>query len=263
MILEELAYILVAEREKRNLTIDEVCDKTQIRSQYLKAFEQGDISSFSPIYAKSFLKKYCEFLEIPKENYQEVLDKINTLNTKRAFKPISDSHKSVKNSINGSRFSITEWISNLGFRGGIKQETITNFSYGVAAIIVIGLIYFLLFYESGNGPDNYLVSDVADTTEINNSEPESETIALADSVSLEAIAIDTVWVRINIDGNKINEILIKPNEKIIWKAKEYFLFTQGNVGGLELRRDGVLLEPLGKRGTTVKNVKITRDKIRN
>jgi hypothetical protein len=46
-----------------------------------------------------------------------------------------------------------------------------------------------------------------------------------------------------------------------WSANEYFIITQGNIGAVQFSRNGKLLEPFGTKGTVVKNIKVTRDKV--
>ena len=73
--------------------------------------------------------------------------------------------------------------------------------------------------------------------------------------------MDTAWISITIDGKINEEILMKPGTKKVWKAANIFTFTSGNAGGVQLKRNGEKLDPLGARGNVVNNVKITKDEI--
>ena len=54
-------------------------------------------------------------------------------------------------------------------------------------------------------------------------------------------------------------VLLKPKPS---SANEYFIITQGNVGAVQFKRNGKLLEPFGARGSVVKNIKITKDEVK-
>jgi cytoskeletal protein RodZ len=61
--METIGHILKKTRESRALTIDQVNKKTRIHTEVLVALEEGRCDQMlSYTYAKSFLKKYCDFL---------------------------------------------------------------------------------------------------------------------------------------------------------------------------------------------------------
>ena len=136
--------------------------------------------------------------------------------------------------------------------------------YTLTAIILFLLIYFIFFSSN----DDYS-EELENNNEIENVVEygkDEKTIfdyfkSGQDSIVLEAIALDTAWVKITIDGNITDEILLYPKMKKIWKAKEYFIFTQGNAGALQLKRNGDILEPMGTRGSVIKQVKITEKEV--
>jgi hypothetical protein len=84
-----------------------------------------------------------------------------------------------------------------------------------------------------------------------------------DSIILRAKAIDTAWISIEIDGQTSEQMLMKPGMEKRWSAKEYFNITQGNTGAVEYTRNNDLLQPFGEKGTVVRNIKITMDKVLN
>ena len=95
--------------------------------------------------------------------------------------------------------------------------------------------------ENGNGLLNYFESN--------------------DSLVLEAFALDSGWISVTIDGKKKEEILMPPGMTKVWKAKDYFVITEGNSGAVKFTRNGETLEPFGSRGKVVTNVKITEENI--
>lgn len=71
-----LGQILKKEREKLNLSYEEVATITRIRATLLKSLEVGDYASFSSVtYIKGFIKSYAQFLKIPFEPLFELYEK--------------------------------------------------------------------------------------------------------------------------------------------------------------------------------------------
>ncbi|MEN9220841.1 MAG: DUF4115 domain-containing protein [Thermostichus sp. BF3_bins_97] len=66
--LEALGSLLRQTREARGLSLTEVANDTFIRTQYLQALEQADLSRLpEPVYAQGFLKRYADYLGLDGE----------------------------------------------------------------------------------------------------------------------------------------------------------------------------------------------------
>ncbi len=66
--LEALGSLLRQTREARGLTLTEVANDTFIRSQYLQALEEADLSRLpEPVYVQGFLKRYANYLGLDGE----------------------------------------------------------------------------------------------------------------------------------------------------------------------------------------------------
>lgn len=294
--MENAAQKLKTAREKLNISIEEASEKTKIRPHILKALEAGNFDIMSPIYVKSFLKTYSKFLKIDEIDLNAVneakKDKTNLEDTPVAeSKPKKDysepdipvkifkeeNEEVKKKSPNKSRMSFsddsieTEKTNFAEIFNTKKVKTISKANYvniAIYSLVFIALLlslYFTFFYNSNSTEtakeDTKAIG--ADTAVI---KPQKNILSYfeeSDSLLLEAVAIDTAWIRIEIDGTKSEEILMKPEMEMKWKAGEYFLINQGNVGAVNFKRNGELLEPFGNRGTVVRNVKITRNEVLN
>ena len=125
--------------------------------------------------------------------------------------------------------------------------------------------YFIFFSSENNSnldeePNSTTITST-DEKELEDDEGLFDYFQESDSLVLEAFALDSAWLSITIDGKKNEELLMKPGTKKIWKAEKFFTLTSGNAGGIQLKRNGEKLEPLGARGNVVNNVKITKDQI--
>jgi hypothetical protein len=79
-----------------------------------------------------------------------------------------------------------------------------------------------------------------------------------DSLVLKALAIDSVWVQVVVDGLPPADYLFPPNASKQWKAKDRFALTLGNAGGIRFRLNTRDLGALGKPGSVLRNVELTR-----
>lgn len=248
--MEELSKIIKSYREKSNFSLDEISEKTKIRKFVLNVIEEGDFSKLPPVYGKSFVKEYIDFLQIPAEEYEEhyrnLLQNLNV--TKTEYNPI-------KGTDYGKLGSAPKFL-------GIEfTPSIINIGvYSVVAVILIILIYIGVFYKGQEEYTETSTSIPVDSVQIDELVKPIEPL-VRDSITLEAFAIDSSWIKIEIDGVNTTQTLMAPNTRKTWKAKEYFVIHQGNVGALEIKRNGELLEPFGSPGSFAKNVKVTGTRV--
>jgi hypothetical protein len=86
--------------------------------------------------------------------------------------------------------------------------------------------------------------------------------AVTDSLRLEAVARESVWVHIVIDNAVTREYVLTPNRRLQWKGKTSFLISVGNASALTLTLNGVKLAPIGAAATPATNVLLTRDNLK-
>lgn len=258
----ELGKILKQTRLKFNLSVEEVASSTSIRSHYIEMIEKGDLSGLTPVYARSFIKKYCEFLGISEEIYKEHLDELNLADPITSQTNLKANNSQKNKQINYAELFKKNTLKNIHSR---NANLIKYFIYTSISILTLVIIYFI-FSTTSNNKENDIPNKAnnggADTAVISQEDDNLlQYFEKQDSIILEVVSIDTSWVKINIDGKKSSEIVFTPSMKARWSAKNYFVITQGNVGALQFKRNGRILEPFGSRGSIVKNVKITGDAI--
>ncbi len=151
----------------------------------------------------------------------------------------------------------------------ISTTQIINYSAGGAVVIAIILIIYFTFFDEGPKAESTAIIQDQIANEIDTTIIGAEDKSLLnyfeepDSLTLEAEAIDNCWMRIEMDGEKMEELTMRKGETRKWKAFESFSISQGNVGGVIFKRNGKLLEPFGSRGSVVRNIKITKSNIKN
>lgn len=249
-----LSEILKNAREGKNLSLKDVSIATKIRLNVLEAIEQGNFDLLPPVYMKSFIREYINYLHI---DYEEI-----KIQLEETFKQIdkSSSEKPTKEA-KEPIFNITTKRRKIKHSSQQLSKAIL-FIYLALGLSIVAIVYFTFFYtqEELQPPVQTSRRDTI-TIETKEAFPPPALSTSTDSMSLEFKAIDTVWINMIID-NKVSESAILYPEKVkTWKAMNFFKFTIGNAGGVVIKRDGELLPPLGKKGIVLKSVIITRDQI--
>lgn len=272
----EFGKILQEMRISKNLSLKEVSERIKIREHILQEIEKGNLTVLPAVYIKSFLKTYSDFLGIdsnliPKQ-FSSTLEKAepDIIETKidsnsgpgkikKLTLPIDDSIDRKKHNHFDTK-SADE-----------RPAFLSNFYIYMIILVIIAVAVFLALRNDVFNTDErevvaYNEEPAYDTAVIDQSESSLfDNIAplTSDSLILTAKAHGDAWVRLNIDGKKTVEILLKSGNQMRWSAKDFILLTQGNSGAIEYYRNNKLMEPFGTKGTVVHNIRITKDKIYN
>lgn len=262
--MKEFVKILSDTRIAKGLDIAEVSRKTGIRQSVLEQIESGELPNLPTVYIRSFVKKYATFLSLDENSYSELISELNSKLAKEQLdhKPLTNDSSS---SIDPSDQNIVSILKSKNYSNLVSDKRIvSSLLYLGLGLVLVSIIYFVFFSsESKTDEPNLPSSQSNESIEESTKDEEGlfDYFESSDSLVLEAFALDTVWISITIDGKKNEELLMKPGSKKVWKAATIFTFTSGNAGGVQLKRNGEKLDPLGARGNVVNNVKITKDEI--
>ncbi len=75
---------------------------------------------------------------------------------------------------------------------------------------------------------------------------------------LDLEALELSWVVVQVDDASPHEALMRPGDRIRWKASERFTLTLGNAGGVRVELNGKPQGPFGPRGKVVRDIVIKR-----
>jgi cytoskeletal protein RodZ len=119
-----VAVKLRAAREAQNLTVKDVADKTKIRSDYVRAIEEGNYSVFpAPIYIRGTVKNYAALLRLDTAQILSELDG-ELHHTSKFTEPPPLSHPTRKTVVD----HLTLWLAKL------------NWKLGVAAVVLLVVV---------------------------------------------------------------------------------------------------------------------------
>lgn len=261
--MKEQVKILVDTRIKKGLDLAEVSRKTGIRQSVLVAIESGDMPELPVVYLRSFIKKYANFLGLTSDSYSDLLQLLDDklAQEQLTHKPITNESANI---IDPSDRNLISVLKTQNYKDLLADKRlISSLMYLSLGLVLISIVYFV-FFSSESKNETSIVNNVEIGDEIDNSQDEESLLNYfesSDSLVLEAFALDTSWMSVTIDGKVNDEVLLKPGAKKVWKAEKFFTITAGNAGGVQLKRNGQPLDPLGARGNVVNNVKITKDEV--
>jgi cytoskeletal protein RodZ len=255
---------LKAQREKLNLSLEDVSEDTKITVEYLQAIENGEIDSFpSNVYYDMFARSYAKEMEMnPDELFEELKMKAEAaVNFDDAETPPQKAApESAPKKGNGFSFvKLGAWL------GGI--------------IIVIFIVIVVLSITGDKTQETPAVQSeentVAEDGEPAGSrteEPEDITSESATqsvdielpeyepvkTMSLQVSTRDSCWVMVLADGDTVlNRNL--PGGAVRELSAEYrFLVSAGNPNVLDIRLDGRLLRPLSESGRPYRDREINQ-----
>ncbi|MDQ0203019.1 helix-turn-helix domain-containing protein [Pectinatus haikarae] len=262
------------EREKRQITLKDVENETNIRILYLEAIEKGDYKVIrGEVYLKGFIKTYAKFLDI---DYNEILKKYYEENGIAA--PEDDSYLRQHNPQTADESAASDQQhssltkvdkSESGFRQRVeerrKKRSSANIVFGlIIAIVVIGCAaYFVMPLLTSSGASVGPVVPAADTKAV---QPAAEPVEKTpvpveyDGVHMEAVFNNKCWVEVKVDGKTVLEKTVDQGSTFKWDGKQEIQVILGNAGAVKIMINGKDAGSLGADGAVVTK-KFTKDKI--
>ena len=270
-----IGNVLKEARTKKSLSLDEVHAKIKIHPRVLQLLEEGKFDKLpSPLFAKSFLRSYAEFLGV---NPEEVMDAYGTEGESVRKEP--DQVLFIKTVDERKEES---W----------SQKNIVNVA-ALVAVVVIGGLFLSFTFKHVSGwarnfkfpnPAAWVAPKVGQTQNIKSAPklaaPEVRTkeakkaedlvrsvelgnfpkISKKTPLELRLRALDNVWVRVNADGKIMYQGILGRNAVDTWTAKDGFEIWTGNAANMFLSVNRTSLGSPG-RGMVRKMV-ITREGVR-
>ena len=107
----------------------------------------------------------------------------------------------------------------------------------------------------GPAPPSPVVSPTALSPGIGDlPEPDDGVRGTSGELTLSLEAVEQSWVLAEIDGGISREVILRPGEKLTWKASKEFRLTLGNAGGIKAELNGKELPSFGRSGQVVKDI---------
>lgn len=228
---------LSEKRRELGKTIKEIELILKIRSPYLEAIENDEFEKLPSLtYARAFLSDYASYLGLDKEKVLEEFDALYLSRTEEEkFKP--------------PKFVFPEWSG-------------TFLAFLFLAILFFWGIYYLFSYIGSQAPAEKPQIETKTTTP-EPSKPVKPSPAPKKTTPTEQPAPPTPqkvtvrvritgkasWIRVEVDGEKVYEGMMKQGDEKKWEGKEVRLRV-GNASSTEVTVDGKVVE-LGRSATGI------------
>ncbi len=264
--LKKFAEELKTERESKNITPQQIANKTKIDVKFIRAIEDARFDILPDLYVRAFIKEYASIIDL---NPEEVINKFDIAKHGKTEEKQVVEEKTVvhANKVEEPVLQETEVEANTA---GIKKKSNLSFVFGIGvATVVLILIYFLfikeqvpeIISEQTNGKsfeEDQPAFEIDTTKNITHVE---ENIIPNDSLQLSVNTLQRVWVKVLSDNKIRQEGMVDANSKLTYNAFKEFRIVVGNAGNVSIEFNGNQLKDIGKAGE-IRNLIINADTVR-
>ena len=260
--LRQFSAQLKVLREEKNITLDQINNKTRIDKKFLESIEEGNFSVMPEVYMKAFLREYSKAID---EDPDEVIEKYEQAKLGKNFanpekdEKINNESEFVEDNVNQDKEILQNPKRESIKITGPSNKILYYVLVGIALVFIIFVIYNSFLKE----PDDIIVTekpfeetlpqnkniDQTNNDAANNSQQHSPNSIKANSISvkgyaqiqnnlnkltLKITAEDTAWIRIIVDEKENSEFIMTKDMVKTFNADEQFFLHIGNSGAVKL-----------------------------
>ena len=239
------------ERERQELTIQDVEQGTSIRAVYIEALENGEYDKLpGEVYAKGFIKNYANFLNLDadslsKEFVAEISPPIAEVVDGVAVEEKVEETPKPKS----AKLKVTELQEpdiKLKKRGGSSSNSSSMMI--IAAVVLIAVFAGGFWYYMKNNPEEVVQVNPPQQTEVT---PPTNPVSAAvpqDGVNIQATFDGDCWTRVYVDGAFVYEGVPAAGQTFDWHGVDGVTIRVGNAGAVGIIMNGQDLGRLGAIG---------------
>jgi len=249
-------------RLEKQVSLMDISFSTRINIKFLEAIEAGKFSLLPQTYVRAFLREYGEAIGVGAQEILRMYDDYREPRSPQAPREVPPVQRPTPPPVKTPE-PRTQKVS-LALKKNI-----------LFAGLLLAAVGFVLILRSPTARSPEPVQEIPFDAVVKESEASTykpDTLASVvipppvqqpDSLHLEMVTTDSVWVSILVDGKKTLEYLFPPNRNRTFTAKSQFSITMGNAGGASFKLNGKDLGTLGKRGMVVRNVLINEARLKS
>ena len=255
--MSTLSEDLRTARQAKQLTLQQVADITLVNVKFLEAIDRGDYSFMPQAYVRAFLREYAQIVGMdPKEAMERYEHET------APAPPVTEQRPQET----APAVEIPKATAEPEPSGGFGARPAWRVTAAIALFTLVVIMLALQDRPEEEGAVQEIpVRDMIRESEQRAAEglgarpePLPENILPADSLTLLAVTLDSVWVQVTIDNLDPREYIFPPNRRATWKARDRFVVTVGNAGGIQFTLNQTSLGTLGVSGAVVRNVEFNR-----
>jgi len=234
-------------REARRLTVADISNATLINERFLEAIERGDVTILPQTYIRAFLREYAEAVGLDPD------DILHRYDQTQAGRPavIEPPPPAMASSAQAESDS---WK---------RRIVLLTLILAAVALILANTLFREKTPPLQEVPFQRVITENEQRavplpgTTPPAAAPTAE-IGPADSLVLRGTTTDSVWVRLITDTQPPREYLFGPDSRFAWKARDRFVLTLGNAGGIQFALGAKQLGSFGRRGSVIRDTILTR-----
>ncbi len=251
-------------RNERGISIEEIALSTHIHKEYLEKIENDLPINLPSIYTRAFIKSFALNVGLNPEDLFEPSPEESPA-APEAGSPEAPATRRVlaEDTVSASGKSSSSPPRH-------PHRVLIVLSVLITAILILSILFLQhqrhsesvqevsfpeLTQEKGQKPGTALQDSQSHTAV----QPQKQNV---DSLTLEAVSTDTVWLHLVIDSVKTQEYTLPPQHRMKWKGMRSFSISVGNAGGVYFTLNGVHLGTLGQGKVPLKNILLTSESLR-
>ena len=240
------------ERERQELTIQDVEQGTSIRAVYIEALEKGEYDKLpSEVYAKGFVKNYANFLHLDAESLSKEFAAEISPSVAEVVEGVPSEEKVVVEETpkpKSAKLKVTE-LHEPDIKVKKRGESSNSNSMIIAAVVLIALLAGgFWYYTKNSGGEVANVNPPQQQTEVT---PPANPVSAAvpqDGVNIQATFDGDCWTRVLVDGAFVYEGIPAAGQTFDWHGAEGVTIRVGNAGAVDIIMNGQNLGKLGAFG---------------
>jgi hypothetical protein len=227
-ITDGLGEFLRRERELRHITLDDVAEHTKISRRYLEAIEEGRYDRLpGETFVRGFIRSYAQSVGL------DPTDTLLMYEQARGIRAVAPSPAEPRSPARRSR----------------QRRALHWPLIAVAAVVGLGLLGVIGAME---GP-KFL--RFLSTSRVDSDKTAAVSVPLILTVSADA---DT-WVRVTIDHQDEQDMLLRAGQSAKWMGREHFLLSIGNAQAVRLQLNGRALSLPSTGQSLLRHYPVSRD----
>jgi cytoskeletal protein RodZ len=231
VLADGLGEFLRRERELRHISLDDIAERTKISRRYLEAIEEGQYERLpGETFVRGFIRSYAQTIGLDPE------DTILIYSQTRVIPAVAPPRRE---RIAPTRRAWNERVLQWMLVAGVVVV-------GVALLGVVGIL------EMPN-PLRFTSTPPADVGKARMS---------GVPLILTAIAEADTWLRVTIDGQNVQDMLLRAGQSAKWMGQEHFVISIGNARATRLRLNGHELTMPQTAQSILRHYTVSRDMLR-
>jgi len=237
-------------REEKGLSLNDIAALTRINRRFLKAIEENNFDVVPPAYLRSFIRAFAHTVELDADKLFHSFEKNKPENI-----PDEQANEQTGIVTNESSSGPSEQVAEIiaektGENHRAKKKSLQRQDY-VKGIVLFALLLGVVFVVS-----KFSAKEEKNVEEIPFDEIVKENEAVAarkDSLRLVAVAMDSVWIIVRVDGKLSTKVTLAKNEKASFSSKKKFSVTASDAGKIHFTLNNRFIGALGREGTILRN----------